>query len=115
MALATLWVSLAAPAFAIGSPANTPISNTAQATFNDPDGQPRTVDSNTSTLRVDEVLGAVVVSNDAGNVSVLSPDNDRPLSFTLTNPGNGSEAYALAPNASLGGDQYDPTDVRIFL
>src|SRR5215468_8576562 len=102
-------------AFAAGAPANTAISNTAQATYNDPNGQPQTVNSNTSTLRVDEVLGAVVVSNDAGNVGVLSPDNDRPLSFTVTNPGNGSEAYALTPNASLGGDQYDPTDVRIFL
>jgi uncharacterized repeat protein (TIGR01451 family) len=110
-----LAASLALPAWAIGAPANTPISNTAQATFTDPDGQPRTVNSNTATLRVDEVLGAVVVSNDAGNVGVLSPDNDRPLSFTLTNPGNGSEAFALVPNASLGGDQYDPTDVRIFL
>jgi len=110
-----LWASLAGPAFAAGAPANTAISNTAQATFTDPNGQPQTVNSNTSTLRVDELLGAVVVSNNAGNVGVLSPDNDRPLSFTITNPGNGSEAYALTPNASLGGDQYDPTDVRIFL
>jgi hypothetical protein len=69
-----LWTVFAAPAWAIGAPANTPISNTATATFNDPDGQPRTVNSNTATLRVDEVLGAVVVSNDAGNVDVLSPD-----------------------------------------
>jgi uncharacterized repeat protein (TIGR01451 family) len=110
-----LWSVFGAPAWAIGAPANTPISNTATATFNDPDGQPRTVNSNTATLRVDEVLGAVVVSNDAGNVDVLSPDDDRPLSFTLTNPGNGSEAFALVPNASLGGDQYDPTDIRIYL
>jgi uncharacterized repeat protein (TIGR01451 family) len=114
-ALFFLCASLAIPCWAIGAPANTPISNTATATFNDPDGEPRTVTSNTATLRVDEVLGAVVVSNDSGDVGVLSPDDDRPLSFTLTNPGNGSEAFALAPNASLGGDQYDPTDVRIFL
>ena len=113
---AVVVVSLASPAaFAVGAPANTLISNTATATFNDPDGEPRTVSSNTATLRVDEVLGAVIVSNDAGNVGVLSPDDDRPISFTLTNPGNGSEAFALVPNPSLGGDEYDPTDVRIFL
>src|SRR5258706_8353581 len=106
---------IARPAWAAGAPANAAISNTAHATYTDPNGQPQTVNSNTATLRVDEVLGAVVVSNDAGNVGVLSPDNDRPLSFTLTNPGNGSEAYLLTPNASLSGDQYDPTDVRIFL
>src|SRR5688572_10993428 len=115
LAGAILSVSLATPALAVGAPANTPISNTATATFSDPDGEPRTVTSNTATLRVDEVLGAVVVSNDAGDVGVLSPDDDRPLSFTLTNPGNGSEAFALVPDASLGGDQYDSTDVRIFL
>jgi uncharacterized repeat protein (TIGR01451 family) len=107
--------AIASPAWAVGAPANTPISNTAHATFTDPDGQPRTVDSNTSTLRVDELLGAVVVTNDAGNVGVLSPDNDRPLSFTITNPGNGSEPYALVFDAGLTGDDYDPTDVRIFL
>ena len=39
-----------------GSPADTPIDNTAQATFNDPDGNPQTVISNTISLRVDEVL-----------------------------------------------------------
>src|SRR5436190_5017953 len=83
------WAALAAPAWAVGAPANTAISNTATATFTDPDGQPLTVNSNTATLRVDEVLGAVTVSNDAGSVAVLSPDNDRPLSFTVTNPGNG--------------------------
>ena len=65
-----LSASLARPAWGVGAPANTTISNTAQVTFTDPDGQPQTVDSNTATLRVDEVLGAVVVSNDAGNVGV---------------------------------------------
>jgi uncharacterized repeat protein (TIGR01451 family) len=107
--------ALALPAWGAGVPANTAISNTAQATFTDSGGQPQTIDSNTATLRVDEVLGAVVVSNDASTVGVLSPDNDRPLSFTVTNPGNGSEAFSLAPNASLAGDDYDPTDIRIYL
>lgn len=113
----SLAVGLVLPgsALAAGAPANSSISNTAQATFTDPDGQPQTVSSNTATLRVDEVLGVVVASNDAGNVSVLSPDGDDALSFTITNPGNGSEAFALAANASLAGDDYDPTDVRIFL
>ncbi len=110
-----LWASLASPAWAAGAPANTAINNTATVTFTDPDGQPQTINSNTATLRVDELLGVAVVSNDAGNVGVLSPDDDDALSFTITNPGNGSEAFALAANAALGGDEYDPTDVRIFL
>jgi uncharacterized repeat protein (TIGR01451 family) len=115
VACLALGLVLPGSALAAGSLANSSISNTAHATFTDPDGHPQTADSNTATLRVDEVLGAVVVSNDAGNVDVLSPDDDDPLSFTLTNPGNGSEAYALATNASLPGDAYDPTDVRIYL
>jgi uncharacterized repeat protein (TIGR01451 family) len=109
-----LW-ALSEPAFAAGSLANTPITNTAQATFTDPDGNPQTVTSNTVSLRVDEVLGVTVVSNDAGNVSVFSPDADDPLSFTIANPGNGSEAYTLVANPSLGGDSYDPTNTRIYL
>ena len=114
-ALTIVLLAFAAPAWAVGAPANTQISNTAQATFTDPGGTPRTVNSNTATLRVDELLGAIVVSNDAGNVGVLSPDDDEPLSFTVTNPGNGPEAYTLAFDAGLTGDDYDPTDVRIFL
>src|SRR5262245_27252602 len=104
------WLALAlalplppASALAVGAPANTSITNTATASFTDPDGHAQTVNSNTSSLRVDEVLGAVVVRNDAGNVNVLSPDDDRPLSFTITNPGNGSEAYVLAANAAIAG------------
>jgi uncharacterized repeat protein (TIGR01451 family) len=112
---AALWVALSGPAWAVGAPANTAISNTAQVTFTSQGGQPQTINSNTTTLRVDELLGAVVVSNDAGNVAVVSPGSNSPLSFKLTNPGNGSEAYTLAANATLGGDQYDPTNVRIFL
>jgi uncharacterized repeat protein (TIGR01451 family) len=110
-----LGLVLPGSALAIGTSANSAISNTAQATFVDPDGVPQTVNSNTVTLRVDEVLDVTVVSNDAGDVSVFSPDDDDPLSFTVTNPGNGSEAYALSANPALSGDNYDPTDTRIYL
>jgi uncharacterized repeat protein (TIGR01451 family) len=109
-----LW-SLAGPAYAAGSLANTPITNTAHATFTDTNGNPQTVNSNTITLRVDEVLGVTVVSNDAGNVTVFSPDTNDPLSFTIGNPGNGSEAYTLLATPNLGGDNYDPTNTRIYL
>ena len=103
------------PAQALGSLANTPINNTAQASFTDPDGNPQTVTSNTISFFVDEVLNVTVVSTDAGNVNVLSPDDDDPLSVTIGNPGNGSEAYELLADPNLPGDDYDPTDTRIFL
>jgi uncharacterized repeat protein (TIGR01451 family) len=107
--------SWAGPARALGAFADTPIDNTAQATFDDPDGNPQTVISNTISFRVEEVLNVTIVSNDATNVSVFSPDTDDPLSFTIGNPGNGSEAYELVANPALLTDDYDPINTRIYL
>lgn len=106
----------AAPAvYAVGTAAGSDITNTASATFTDPGGTPRTVSSNTATLRVDEILDVTVVANDAANVAVTTPASDRVLSFTVTNTGNGSETYMLSTVANLGGDQFDPSNVRIYL
>jgi uncharacterized repeat protein (TIGR01451 family) len=37
------------------------------------------------------------------------------LSFVVTNTGNGSEAFRLTANGSVGGDQFDPTTTSIVL
>jgi len=102
-------------AHAAGTAAGTDITNTASATFTDPVGNPVTVSSNTTTLTVDEVLDVTIVANDAGNVAVATPDTDAPLSFTVTNTGNGSEAFSLSFNNALGGDQFDPSNTRLYL
>lgn len=108
-------VVVAPAAHAAGTAAGSNITNTASATFTDPGGTPVTVPSNTSTLQVDEILDVTVVSNDAGNVAVTTPASDIPLKFTVTNTGNGSEAFRLTVNSMVGGDNFDPTDAFIYL
>lgn len=117
VARTALLASLVLPfmAHAAGTAAGTDITNTASATFTDPGGTPRTVTSNTTTMKVDEVLDVTVVSNDAGNVAVTTPATNKVLSFTVTNTGNGSAKYVLTSNNTLSGDQFDPTNTRIYL
>lgn len=102
-------------ALAAGTPAATDIRNSAVVSYTDSGGAPQTTLSNETSLRVDELLGVTIVSNDATNVTVATPDNDDLLRFTITNVGNGTEAFRLTPDAALGGDDYDPIDTRIFL
>jgi uncharacterized repeat protein (TIGR01451 family) len=113
--IAVATISFATDVRAAGTVAGTTISNTATATYNDPGGNPISVPSNTVDLRVDELLDVTVVSNDPGNVIVTPGSNNQPLSFTVTNTGNGSEAFRLTPNGTLGGDQFDPTTTSLVL
>lgn len=112
-----LFVALCVPfvSYAAGTAAGTDVTNTASATYLDAGGAPKTVNSNTATLRVDEVLNVAVVSNDAGNITVGSPQTNVPLSFKVTNTGNGSEPYTLTFKNNLTGDQYDPGNSRIYI
>jgi uncharacterized repeat protein (TIGR01451 family) len=100
---------------AVGTPAGTTIVNTATVTYTDEFAVIRTLNSNAATVLVDEVLDVTIATLDAGNVAVNSPDSDRPLAFTLTNTGNGSETFGLTANAALAGDQFDPVFDRIVL
>jgi uncharacterized repeat protein (TIGR01451 family) len=115
LAVATATIGFATPAMAAGTAAGTTISNTATATYNDPGGNPRSVDSNTVDIRVDEILDVTVVSADPGDVIVAPGSTNQVLSYTVTNNGNGSEAFRLTPVSNLGGDQFDPTTTQIFL
>jgi len=115
---ALLAVAAAVPvatAHAAGTPAGTDISNTATATYSAPDGSTLSVDSNTVTLRVDEVLDVSVASADTGEVGVLPGATNQILKFTLTNGGNGPEAFALTAPANAGGDDFDPVVTSIVL
>jgi len=104
-------IALSASAWAAGTPANTTINSTATATYTDASG-PQTATSNTASVVVDELLSATLA--DGGNVSVFSPDANRALPFTLTNVGNGSEAFELVAT-NLGGDSFDAAGVEIYL
>ena len=96
----------AAPALAGGVTAGTLIKNTATAEF-DEAGTPRTVNSNTVTVRVDELLDVTVTSLDTGPVSARR--GDAVLTFELTNQGNGPEAFRLTPDAAVAGNDFDVT------
>lgn len=94
------------PVLAGGTPAGTAIDNVADVTF--------TIGGSTSTLRT---LPARIVVNELLDVSAvaLTPtvavqpgDTQRVVAIRLVNTGNGSEAYSLALDAALTGDQFDP-------
>ena len=110
-----LALGAASPAFAAGTTAGTNISNTATATYTDQNGNQQSVPSNTVTFKVDELLDATVSSADPGDVSVFPASTGRALAYTITNTGNGSEAFRLTANAAIGGDQFDPTSPQIYL
>ncbi|RDC59707.1 hypothetical protein HME9302_00899 [Alteripontixanthobacter maritimus] len=96
----------ASAAHAEGVPAGTLIENTAQASYDVGNGV-ETVDSNTVTLKVDELLDVTVTSLDAAAVGTAP--GDAVLTFELTNIGNGPEAFVLTTNAAVSGNDFDTT------
>lgn len=105
----------ATPAYAGGTPAGTTISNAATATYDLPNGGSSTVQSNTVTLKVDELINVTVAWHDPGDVVGPAGGTNQVLSFTVTNAGNGTEAFSLGTIAALGGDDFDPTITSVVL
>lgn len=93
-----------APALAAGVTAGTLIENTAVANF-DEGGTTRSVNSNTVTVRVDELLDVTVTSLDPGPVTAR-PGN-AVLTFEITNQGNGPEAFRLTADPAVAGNDFD--------
>jgi uncharacterized repeat protein (TIGR01451 family) len=112
-------VSLAAlcmpgKAQAAGTRAGTLIENTASATY-DVGATQVSVASNTDTVRVDELIDAVVDWTDAADVTTLPGATGQILAFSVTNSGNGAEVFALSTVSTVGGDDYDPTVTSIVI
>lgn len=105
----------ASPALATGTAAGTKIDNTATATYSLPGGGSGSVTSNTVSLTVDELLDVTVVWADGGDVIVQPGLTGQVLTFTVTNTGNGSEAFELTARNTLAGDNFDPTAFAIYL
>jgi uncharacterized repeat protein (TIGR01451 family) len=101
-------LALPQAAMATGTRAGTVINNTAQATY-DSGGSTVTVDSNTHSMTVAELINTTVVWGDSADVSTTPGAITQILTFQLTNTGNGVETFALSTNAGIGGDNYDPT------
>jgi len=106
--------AVATPAAASGVRAGTVIRNVATATFNDGTGD-RTINSNSVDLTVDEVLDVTVVSRDSGYASVNAGATGQVRSFTVTNAGNGQEAFTLAGVGAVSGNDFDPAITSIAI
>ncbi len=120
LAVASMAVAIAfgistTAAEAAGTAAGTTISNTATATYNDPGGTELTTPSNTVDILVDELLDVTVATADPGDMPAPPAGTNQVLSFTVRNNGNGSEAFRLTPNGTVGGDQFDPTTTSIVI
>ena len=99
-------------ALAAGVSAGTLIENTAVASYDDGAG-PRTINSNTVTVRVDELLDVTLTSLDPGPVPTRP--GEAVLSFELTNQGNGPEAFRLFANPAVAGNDFDVTVTAIAI
>ncbi len=99
-------LSLAVPCWSAGTPAGTVIDNMASVSF-DLAGTPLTVDSNVSSITVQERIDVVVILQ-SPQIQVAANDTNRALLFTVTNTGNGTETVQLAIDSALGGDDFDP-------
>ena len=108
-------VAMSSPmAHAAGTVAGTDIVNTAQASYDGPGGTV-TIDSNTVTIKVDELLDVTVVSSDPGDVATEPGLTGQVLTYQVTNTGNGSEAFTLAADTAMPGDEFDTTFEQIIL
>jgi uncharacterized repeat protein (TIGR01451 family) len=95
-----------ATAGAVGTPVGTVIQSTATVEF-DLAGTPVSLQSNVATITVIERID-VIVTRQSPQILVAPGDTGRAILFTVTNTGNGSEAYSLAIESVLGGDDFDP-------
>ena len=114
-AIATATIGYSSSASAAGTTAGTTISNTATASYTDPGGNTQTANSNQVDITVDELLDVSVATADPGPVPVSPGAINQVLSFTITNTGNGAEAFDLTATSSIGGDQFDPTTTSIVI
>ena len=96
----------AAQAVAVGTVAGTDIDNVAEVSY-EVAGNPVTEQSNTLTVTVAEILD-VDVTLQSPPKPVSPGDSSQELLFTVTNIGNGSEAFALVLDNALAGDDFDP-------
>ena len=98
--------AMASPAHAAGVAAGTMIENTATATYGSGPAT-TTIQSNTVTVRVDELLDVAVAG--LTNTTVAAGATDLVLSYSVTNTGNGPEAFELSVDPAVAGNDYSVT------
>ena len=96
----------ATAAHAAGVVAGTQIANTATATY-DSGAASVSIQSNTVTVRVDELLNVAVSSLSANPTAAGA--GTTVLTYQITNTGNGSEAFDLSAITTVSGNGFDPS------
>lgn len=97
--------AVAAPAAASGVPAGVVIENTATATYT-VNTTTQSVDSNTVSLKVDEILDVASASQESGPVAATTT---AVLRYKVTNTGNGPEAFTLTADPAVSGNSFNGT------
>ncbi len=101
--------------WAVGTPAGTIISNTATATFDDPaTGTTGVTSSDSADLTVLELISVNVTAENTTPVVTEAGDTQQVLTFTVTNTGNGSEAFNLDAT-NLAGDEIDAENIQVYI
>jgi len=77
-------------------------------------GVTRTADA-MATFWVDELLDVSIISSDASPIGVLAGETGAVQQYTLTNLGNGTEAFRLTVNTALAADDFDVTLDTVYL
>lgn len=95
----------ATAAHAAGVVAGTQIANTATATY-DSGSASVSIQSNTVTVRVDELLNVAVTSLSANPTAAAA--GTTVLTYQVTNTGNGSEAFDLTADPAVSGNAFNP-------
>ena len=95
----------ATAAHAAGVAAGTQIANTATATY-DSGAASVSIQSNTVTVRVDELLNVAVTSLSANPTAAAA--GTTVLTYQITNTGNGPESFDLSADPAVSGNAFDP-------
>ena len=115
-ALALLALASVAPALAAGTHAGTAVTNRAQVTYT-MSGVAGSAQSNTINTTVLQVFN-VVATVQTPSVAVTAGDQNRALTFRITNTGNGPDSFVLSAQSGLPGDTFTPvlaTPTSIYL
>ena len=112
---ALVWILIGVTCiFAKGVLAGTEISNFSTLEY-EIDGILYTVNSNTITDKVDQIIDVDVVWNDTSPIIVASGENDKVLTFKVTNTGNGDDTFNLTYDIANPSSDFIVTNPRIFI
>lgn len=99
-------------AHAAAPAAGTNISNIATASYTDANNTPRSVTSNEVKTTVLQVASFTLAADQS---TTANPNGQVSLSHTLTNTGNGADTFTVSLANVTTGDDYDFSNIRIYL